>query len=243
MLTQFRNWLMIAKGELVALFLIAVSLAGCAEGMFSEYGVLNPTARRQWYLEEERYGFNLNSRLAELAKLRQRAKTLTAERRNAIANELGSLAKTERNPILRSSIVLTLAEMQDSTADRAILDRLQDDAAIVRRAACQAIAKRGGDAAVSELARVIQSDDDLDVRLTAAKEMGQFRQNDVAIRALGVMLDDSDPAVQYQAMRSLHQVTGKRFGNDVTAWRQFLTGGKPVEQPPTMVSRLFGSSW
>ena len=228
------------------LLLLAVSVVitatGCHEGYLARYSSWHPTVQRRWALEQERYGYNLESRLQELSKLRRRAKKIGEQEREKITLELAELLKNERNSILRSSVVATLAELNNSRADRALLDSLEDESSLVRRAACHAIARRGGEAGVVELVRVMQSDDDQDVRLAAAEVLGRFRQNDVAIRALGVLLDETDPALQFQAMRSLESVTGKKFGNDVPAWRKYLTGGNPPERRTNLVNRIIRTS-
>ena len=42
-----------------------------------------------------------------------------------------------------------------------------------------------------------------------------------AIPVLARALEDGDPAVQYRAVASLKQVSGRDLGNDVNAWREW----------------------
>jgi hypothetical protein len=76
------------------------------------------------------------------------------------------------------------------------------------------------------------------VRIAAARELENFRTPEV-IPALGVALDDSDPALQHRAIRSLKVVTGKDFGNSVPAWQQFVrTGEIQASEVPSLAERL-----
>ena len=77
---------------------------------------------------------------------------------------------------------------------------------------------------------------DADVRLAAAKALGETKNRE-AVAALGEALDDSDPAMQYRAVLSLKQVTGKDLGNDVNRWQQYVKG-EPPEPTPSLAERI-----
>jgi HEAT repeat protein len=70
------------------------------------------------------------------------------------------------------------------------------------------------------LATRFQTDTDLDVRLRALKMLGELKDKE-AIPVLARALEDGDPAVQYRAVASLKQVSGRDLGNDVNAWREW----------------------
>jgi len=96
----------------------------------------------------------------------------------------------------------------------------------VRLAACQAWVKRESAEATPGLIGLLNGDLNPEVRLAAAKALGQ-RKDPAAVPALGNALEDSDPAMQYQAVMSLRQITGKDFGSDVNQWRQYVKGETP----------------
>jgi HEAT repeat protein len=83
------------------------------------------------------------------------------------------------------------------------------------------------------LAEVLRRDPDIDVRLAAARSLGEIG-DPAAVTALGAALDDTDPAMQVRAVASLREVTGKDFGADVNRWRQYVQGESP--SPPEPVS-------
>ena len=69
----------------------------------------------------------------------------------------------------------------------------------------------------------------VDVRLAAGRALGQLGGDD-AVAALRPALDDPDPALQYRAMQSLREITGKDFGDNVVSWREYVRGeGAPAE--------------
>ena len=76
------------------------------------------------------------------------------------------------------------------------------------------------------LAEALRSDVDADVRLAAAKALGETK-NPAATAPLGEALNDSDPAMQYQAVLSLQKATGKDLGNDVARWQRYVKGEPP----------------
>ena len=54
-----------------------------------------------------------------------------------------------------------------------------------------------------------------------------------ALVALGIALDDRDPALRYRAAQSLASVTGESFGSDFVAWRKYIRKQAPAESPAT----------
>jgi hypothetical protein len=59
------------------------------------------------------------------------------------------------------------------------------------------------------------------------------------VQALGIALDDADPALQHRAVQSLERVSGEDFGDSVPAWRQYVRG-EPVNapEPPSIAERF-----
>ena len=57
----------------------------------------------------------------------------------------------------------------------------------------------------------------------ATEALGKIKSPD-SIKALGAAIDDRDPAMQYVAVQSMKNATGKDYGPDVQAWRQVAAG-------------------
>jgi HEAT repeat protein len=98
---------------------------------------------------------------------------------------------------------------------------LQDAEPRLRARACELLGRIADLGPMDVLIRTLGADEDTDVRLAAARSLGHYRDPQ-AIAALGALLDDRDPAVQYLAMQSLHQVTGGDGGHDVRRWKRLL---------------------
>jgi HEAT repeat protein len=112
-------------------------------------------------------------------------------------------------------------------------DAIKDPNSDVRVAACKGLEKQPGPEATAALAEVLGSDVEMEVRLAAARALGE-RREESAIRALGSALEDRDPAMQYCAVNSLRKIAPEDLGNDVSRWRQFVRGETP--SPPKPVS-------
>ena len=97
--------------------------------------------------------------------------------------------------------------------------------------------RRGGKESVDELCKLLNSDSDMDVRLAAARALGQTKEK-IAMPQLADALSDSDPAMQHRLVQSLKNVSGKDFGGDVEAWRQYAKG-EPVQEKPVSVAERF----
>src|SRR5258708_1039608 len=104
----------------------------------------------------------------------------------------------------------------------------------VRVAGCEAWGKRGGDAATQMMCETLKTDTDIDVRLAAARVLGDLK-DPKARPVLGLALDDPYPAMRYRAVESLKKISGKDF-DDLTSWREYAQGGEPKE--PSLTSRL-----
>lgn len=186
-------------------------------------------------------------RIAAIKKLAGAAHT---EQRDQVAGQLASLLSREPSPPIRSELCTTLGQFNNPAADQAVRAALKDTTFEVRIAAAQALAKHGGrglaenvrnrqreDATRSLLATTAADDGTLDVRLAAVRSLGQFDGEETKA-ALGVVLDDSNPAVQRRAIHALASSTGKDFGNDVRAWREYVKGGTPTPRTETIADKM-----
>ena len=179
--------------------------------------------RKQW-IDDENYGATMYSRLEELSSVRKRADDMSQAEQAEVARDLITALQNDLSPVYRGQVVRTLSLLTNPVASEGLQLALQDEDPDVRVEACKAWSRRGGPDAVPTLSRVVSTDTNLDVRVAATRELGNFK-GPVAVSALGVALDDADPALQYRAVQSLKSVTDKDFGNNVPAWRQYVHEG------------------
>jgi len=165
-------------------------------------------------------------RIAKLRKLAAGAARADAEQQQQVSAQLARQFEVEEDPLIRMEIVRALGDYRTGEANALLRAALEDLDAEVRVAACEALGKREGSEPAVLLGRTLGGDVDVDVRLAAARALGQSK-DPAAISALGEALNDKDPAMQVRAVKSLRQVTGKDFGNDVGRWRQYVQTGSP----------------
>jgi HEAT repeat protein len=89
---------------------------------------------------------------------------------------------------------------------------------------------------VALLSETLRGDVDGDVRLAAAQALGETK-NPAAVAALGEALADTNPAMQYRAVLSLQQATGKNFGDSVERWQQYVKVERREQPAPSLAQR------
>jgi HEAT repeat protein len=156
----------------------------------------------------------------------------------AVADQLARQIQIEPDPLVRETIVRSIAEFHTPLAGQVLEAGLNDDNQLVRIACCQKLGKRAEEHSVTALANALRTDKQIDVRLAAAEALGKIKSPN-SVSALAVALDDHDPAMQFAGMQSMKSVTGKDYGGDVQAWRQVAAGGNPAPPAaPSIASRL-----
>jgi len=166
--------------------------------------------------------------------LRETAKTMSTRsqaEQQAKADEWAKAYRDEADPLIRAEFLKAIASCGSPIAGETLARGLQDPDKSVRIAGCEAWAKHGGPAAISQLSEATRKDANIDVRLAAVRSLGVVgpQYKDAAIAALAGSLDDNDPAIQYRTIQSMRRISGKDFGDDVSAWREFAKGGSPAE--------------
>ncbi|MCH5372361.1 MAG: HEAT repeat domain-containing protein [Planctomycetes bacterium] len=216
----------------LVLVFASVLLSGCVDGPFYSLWY-----RKQW-LDDEKFGPTLFTRLEELENLRDEAGRMTEQQQAELARRLTHSVTEDASAVYRAEAARTLGSLRTNLAVEGLQKAAADQEKSVRIAACEAWGERGDHLAMEVLGRVLRSDQDLDVRMAAARELGKF-EDPAAVQSLAVALDDSDPALQFRAIESLRRVTGEDFGNSIPAWRQFVRG-EPVDrpEPPSIAQRL-----
>lgn len=197
---------------------------GCADGPFG-LARFNPMLRDEWKKDEE-FGVTNHQKIEELIALQQQASQISPAEQQRLSQELADLIRRENNVPLCVAAVRTLSEFPTSASLEGLKYATTHSDPDVRAAACEGWRRKGGPDAVLALAEVLGSDTDVDVRIVAARDLEAFR-HPAAINALGLALDDTDPALQHRAVQSLKTVTGRNFGDSVPAWREYVRDGNP----------------
>lgn len=177
-----------------------------------------------------------SERIAQLRKLSDSAASATPAQRQQVSEQLATAIRTEKDPLIRLEIIRAMGRYPGPAADAILKAALSDPEARIRIAACGAWGKRNDAQGVELLADSMRSDADADVRLAAAQALGETK-NPAAIAALGDALNDSDPAMQYRAVLSLKQATGKDFGDSVDRWQQYVKQQRPQGPASSLAQR------
>ena len=170
--------------------------------------------------DQEKYGYTADTRIKKLAERSKVVQSEPAQAQLDFTQDLVRMMLEEHDPRVRCKVLETAAGFDTASATAICKGAFQDPNELVRMKACDVWAKRGGDEAVQLLATRFQTDAELDVRLRALKMLGELKDKQ-AIPVLARALEDADPAVQYRAVASLKQVSGRDLGNDVNVWREW----------------------
>jgi hypothetical protein len=209
------------RGEIsvFVLGLLALVLGGCDEKMPMWTGLGTPPTKLPGVASPA-------ERRASLQDLAQKAATTPDPgQREAICRDLAQQIRKEPDSILRGEILRTLAAYGGPTATAVLRVAVKDTDADVRKLVCDLWGRRPDSEAAQVLSDVLASDSDKDVRMAAARALGKCHDPN-AVRALGTILNDPDPAMQYCGMVSLQSSTGKDLGTDVDRWRQYVKTGE-----------------
>ncbi|MDR0608570.1 MAG: HEAT repeat domain-containing protein [Planctomycetaceae bacterium] len=148
--------------------------------------------------------------------------------------------RTSPDPNMRREAVDAMAKIPHPKRDQYMKEILTDSDPFVRLSALEALGKTYNGTR-KELALLLietsKRDTDKDIRLAAIRLLAHSfpkqpeRKNVVKIpdeietmivQVLGEALYDKVPAVRYEAMQSLHKITGKDYGNDINRWIQYV---------------------
>lgn len=225
-----------------AILAAAIVAIGCADTTLSRFNRHNPFRQDDWAAEEQ-FGTRPGQKVSELQVLADSGASLPPAEQTRYAQLIYAQYADEVDPQIRAAMLRAVSQLPTPEAAATLKAGQSDRDAFVRLAACESWQRRGGPEALEALATIVASDTSVDVRLAATRALGTFK-DPAAIRALGVALEDNDPALQYRAMESLRLVSGKDYGGNVHAWREFAKGGNPQVPPgPSFVERLFTSPW
>jgi HEAT repeat protein len=180
------------------------------------------------------YGLTPKEKIAQLAQLATELPSKSAPEQQQITQKLTVELAAEGDPLLRRSLVQAIGALNDSYSNPTLLAAANDASPLVRIAAAEAWSRRPGETATPALSKLLIDDNDQDVRLAAAKALGNVRSPQ-SLQLLSNALDDTNPALQLTVMESLRRVTGQELGNDVNTWFRYLAG--QTNQPAAAASR------
>ena len=200
-----------------------VATSGCAETA-SNFG--NFVSRPFKKSPEEELGIKTpQDRVNELRELAKSAKKQSLAVQERVVAELAQEYEREGDAWVRREILRALAAYPQPQAGAVLVSALEDSEVETRRVACAGLGTRGDQTAVRQLSRVVASDTNVDVRLAAVEALGRT-DDQGALGPLAEALADPDPAMQWQAQRALVATSGRDYGNNVQAWREYAQTGK-----------------
>lgn len=165
-------------------------------------------------------------RMSAVREIGARAPKADMAEQQQICEQLARQIQTEPDPLVRMEIQNTVAAFKAPLAQRMLVAGLSDEDTEVRLTCCYRLAERAEQATIGPLREAMTADENLDVRLAAIDALSKMQTTET-VSALGTALDDRDPAVQYAAVQALKSASGEDFGNDVTAWQQYVAGQVP----------------
>ncbi len=177
---------------------------------------------------KEKYGLTADQRIEKVQLLASKVRRAEISEQESFTETLVQSMLAEHDPRVRIRILGIASTFETPAAFSICRGALEDPDSKVRMAACDAWGKRGGTEAVELLSHRYQTDSDIDVRLRAVRMLGDSKAES-AIPVLAKALEDPDPAVQYRAVTSLKNVSGRDLGNDVNRWRNWAAD--PSSEP------------
>jgi hypothetical protein len=167
-------------------------------------------------------------RMVALKELKEKIPSMPQAEQQAQAAQMAEEYRNESDPLIRAQIVRTIAHCGSPAAGDVLRSAMNDSDRDIRLAGCDGWIVHGGPETVGMLSNAWRNDPSLDVRLAAGRGLGKTQGTETTA-ALAQGLEDPNPAVQYRAVYSLRESTGKDFGDSVNAWREYVAGGAPKE--------------
>lgn len=223
-----------------------VSLAGCTDGLLYKMKSINPYFRKEWEKDRE-YGVTFNEQVEEIKLLQSRLAKMDQTQKESWAKVLEQIVKgdgtvqKDPSPELRTLAVQTLAQLPCDATIRSLNSASTDESEKVRLAACESWRAVKGTEAQNMLMTMARNPKETpSIRRAATNALSEFDDANVK-STLASILDDKSPALQYQAAMSLKKITGRDYGGDIDAWREYMQG-KDVPEPERSMMATFWES-
>ncbi|MEM9351766.1 MAG: HEAT repeat domain-containing protein [Planctomycetota bacterium] len=211
----------------LAVAVLAGTLAGCHSGPFAP--------------KERTSIVTPHTRIAAIEETASKADGSQSEEQIDLTNRLAQQIQSESDPVVRRSIQRAIGEFRTPMARSVLLAGLQDTDPKVRITCCAKLGERGESMAVPALARVLQSDEEFDVRIAAVDALGLI-DSPAAVQALGKALADRDPAMQFAGIQALKDSTGESFNGDVESWQQYVNSRTPAASDTVQLAEQPGET-
>jgi HEAT repeat protein len=177
------------------------------------------------FLREAKENGDPNIRYVAYAKLGTPSVYENEAQKDEAIQLLTTKLREAKEPVaVRAVIVRSLGNLGDRRARHEIIKAANDvENAVIRVEACRALGKVGRPDDATLLARIMTVDKLEDCRIAAIEGLGLLKANDE--RIFGILIDgmeNDDPAIRLECLRSLRAITGKDLGIDPAAWRRGL---------------------
>ena len=237
------HWALSSLGTLTVLGAVALGLSsasGCTDGPFYQMKKMNPYFQAQWKKDRE-LAPTFTDRLAELDLLKNQLDGMPESEQQQWAEQLARIIQHDPSGEMRARAVATIAKLPSPSAITALNFASGDEVEKVRLAACRAWKQRGDAAARDMLLSLAKQDESTSVRQAAIDGLSVFSGDDVNA-TLTQLLSDRSPAIQFQVAQSLKKSTGRDYGGDFNAWKQFMAGEDVPEPPqPSLAERAWNA--
>jgi HEAT repeat protein len=151
-----------------------------------------------------------------------------AQRKEVVIQALVEGAKTEKDTICRLAAIERLPEVKDQRAIQALVDAFYSPAnfgtknPVVRVAAVNALAQIGDPTALKTLSEALARDPSMEVRIAAAKGLGNLPNAQATEALVRVLREEKDVGLRFHASASLQKITGKDLPPNAPDWEQYL---------------------
>lgn len=221
------------------LLLLPCILSGCIDGPFFHLKKINPYIQEQWQADREKV-IVFSERIDELRLLRTQIASMSPQEQTEWISKLDEILQSETSPEIRRETVLTLEKVQQRPEALAALTPLsKDKSEKVRMALVAALRQNKDQLATNTLIAMSSSDPSNNVKLSATRALGSHPSEEVKL-FLGSKLEDRNIAMRFQASQALGELTGKRYGGDIDAWRQYIAG-EDVPEPKASLAKSLES--
>jgi len=177
-----------------------------------------------------------SKKIEEIRQLGRQMASASSDRRSVIAQQLLAMYQAEEDPNLRWAIFQAFGDGRSPQAYALVELALADPDPDLRVAACRRLGRWGGPEAAERLSRVLSTEKSAAVRIAAIRALGDSRHPH-AIAALAAVLEERDPAFQFEAMVALKKLTGQDLGLNAEKWRQYVRSLWAMGEEATLAGR------
>ena len=219
--------------------LLAASLAccwglGCSQSHFGNSDWLTPPWVRSEWEAEAQIADSLFSRKAEMTQAVASVSGAAVESQQQVASQLSEVILRDPILLLRLHALKLISTLDCPKTTETLNIATSDPSSDIRIAAVKALQQFPNSESVYQLQEIVANDSDDDVRLAATRALGNIPGQN-SVRALGLALNDRNPALQITATESLMRVTGQSsVGRNVVAWQDYVKQVAPTIESPSL---------